>query len=78
MYEVANITSYSRFGLGAYLSMVAVALLAVAFYYRNSDATARDAFRGVRSRGRGLWRRIRDIRGGAGEDPGRAGETGRR
>ena len=41
-YAVANITSISRFGLGAYLSMVAIALLVVAFYYRNSEAEVRD------------------------------------
>jgi hypothetical protein len=49
-YEVANITSYSRFGLGAYMSMVAVGLLVVAFYFRNSDAAARDVARGWLSR----------------------------
>ncbi|MFC7021018.1 MULTISPECIES: hypothetical protein [Haloarcula] len=36
-YEVANITSVSRFGLGAYMAMTAVGMLAVAFYYRNAD-----------------------------------------
>lgn len=35
-YEVANITSYSRFGLGAYLAMVAVVLLVVAYHYRDT------------------------------------------
>jgi len=35
-YEVANITSYSRFGTGVYLATVAILLLAVAFWYRNS------------------------------------------
>lgn len=35
-YEVANITSYSRFGLGVYLSGVAILLLVVAFYYRDT------------------------------------------
>ena len=38
-YEVANITSYSRFGAGAYLTTVAIGLLVVAFYYRDSEAT---------------------------------------
>ena len=38
-YEVANITSYSRLGLGAYLAALSVALLVVAFYYR--DTTTR-------------------------------------
>jgi hypothetical protein len=41
-YHVANITSYSRFGLGAYMAIVAVALLVVAFYFRDSDATFGD------------------------------------
>ncbi|EMA05285.1 hypothetical protein C439_00760 [Haloferax mediterranei ATCC 33500] len=38
-YEVANITSYSRFGTGAYLTIVAIGLLFVAYYYRDTDAT---------------------------------------
>ncbi|MCG1004575.1 MULTISPECIES: hypothetical protein [Halobacterium] len=41
-YHVANITSYSRFGTGAYLAIAAVALLVVAFYFRDSDATFGD------------------------------------
>jgi len=41
-YEVANITSHSRFGPGAYMAMAAVALLVVAFYFRDSDATLGD------------------------------------
>ena len=49
-YEIANITSQSRFGLGAYMSIAAVALLTVAFYYRDTDATHRDVVRGARSR----------------------------
>jgi hypothetical protein len=49
-YEVANITSYSRFGIGAYMSMLAVGLLVVAFYFRDSDATARDVARAWLSR----------------------------
>ncbi|MFB6072545.1 MAG: hypothetical protein ABEJ88_06210 [Halobacterium sp.] len=77
-YHVANITSYSRFGTGAYLSMLAVALLAVAFYHRDSDATPRDALRGLRRRGRGLRDRVRGIRGGADGDPARADESGGR
>jgi hypothetical protein len=38
-YSVANITSYSRFGAGAYLSMVAIGLLVVAFAARDSEVT---------------------------------------
>ena len=34
-YEVANITSYSRLGMGAYVTMVSIGLLIVAYYYRN-------------------------------------------
>jgi len=36
-YEVANITSYSRLGLGAYVTMLSIGLLVVAFYYRDSS-----------------------------------------
>jgi hypothetical protein len=53
-YEVANITSYSRFGLGAYLAIAAVALLVVAFYHRNANTTFSDLPRAAASRlGRG-------------------------
>jgi len=38
-YQVANITSRSRFGLGAYMTMAAIALLAVAVAHRDSDRT---------------------------------------
>jgi hypothetical protein len=38
-YEVANITSHSRFGAGAYLAVVAVGLLAVAYRYRDEAVT---------------------------------------
>lgn len=41
-YSVANITSYSSFGLGAYLSMLAIGLLVIAWLARNSIATPRD------------------------------------
>jgi hypothetical protein len=53
-YEVANITSHSRFGTGVYVSIVAVALLVVAFRYRDSEATPVDPFRGAASRLRRL------------------------
>ncbi|WP_396613615.1 hypothetical protein ACH9L7_16915 (plasmid) [Haloferax sp. S1W] len=49
-YEVANITSYSRFGTGAYLTMVAIGLLVVAYYYRGSDATVGTLLAGIRER----------------------------
>ncbi|MFB6308189.1 MAG: hypothetical protein ABEH35_02575 [Haloarculaceae archaeon] len=38
-YSVANITSYSHFGVGVFMSIGAVALLAVAYYYRNEAVT---------------------------------------
>ncbi|WP_435317192.1 hypothetical protein [Haloarchaeobius sp. TZWSO28] len=41
-YEVANITSYSRLGLGAYLATCSVGLLVVAFYYRDKPVTFGD------------------------------------
>ncbi len=50
-YQVANITSHSRFGLGAYMAMVAVGLLVVAFYFRDSDATFGDLAARVTGRG---------------------------
>ncbi|WP_232700297.1 hypothetical protein [Halobacterium wangiae] len=67
-YQVANITSHSRFGLGAYLSMVAVGLLAVAFYYRDRDTTPGDLWAA-------LARRFGDD---APEDPAHAEEPGGR
>jgi hypothetical protein len=57
-YEVANITSYSRFGAGAYLAMLAIGLLALAFYYRDSTATPRDLPDHVRGRLRWLRERV--------------------
>jgi hypothetical protein len=41
-YQIANITSRSRFGLGAYVAGVAVVLLAVAFHYRDRATTFGD------------------------------------
>lgn len=38
-YEVANITSVSHFGVGVFMSMAAVGLLAVAYYYRDTEVT---------------------------------------
>ena len=58
-YQVANITSVSRFASGAYLAMTAVGLLAVAYYYR--DRTV--AFGDLPARLRGLPGAVRD-RGG--------------
>ncbi|MFB6352578.1 MAG: hypothetical protein ABEJ92_00680, partial [Halobacteriales archaeon] len=53
-YEVANITSYSKFGTGVYLSMVAIALLVVAYYYRDSDTQVADLPAKLRERLRSL------------------------
>ncbi len=41
-YQVANITSHSRFGAGAYVAAVAVLMLVVAFYYRDRETTFAD------------------------------------
>ncbi|GCF12508.1 hypothetical protein Harman_04430 [Haloarcula mannanilytica] len=38
-YQVANITSVSRFGLGAYMAATAAGMLAVAYYYRDQTVT---------------------------------------
>jgi hypothetical protein len=55
-YAVANITSYSRFGVGAYLTTVAIGLLVVAWLARDSQATLEDVPRIVR----GIPNRFRD------------------
>ncbi|QKY19432.1 hypothetical protein B4589_003200 [Halolamina sp. CBA1230] len=47
-YAVANITSYSRFGVGAYLTMAAIGLLVAAWLVRDSTATVRDVPRLLR------------------------------
>lgn len=49
-YEVANITSYSRFGLGVYVTMLAVGLLVIAYRCRNTNATFVDIPRLVAAR----------------------------
>lgn len=36
-YEVANLTTHSRFGQGAYMSIIAIILLLVAYYYRDTE-----------------------------------------
>ena len=41
-YEVANITSYSRLGMGAYVTSLSIGLLIVAYYYRDSTVQFRD------------------------------------
>jgi hypothetical protein len=56
-YSVANITSRSSFGLGAYLTMLSIALLALAYHHRDDDVTLgalpgrlRERLGGVRDR----------------------------
>ncbi|WP_336035442.1 hypothetical protein [Halobacterium yunchengense] len=70
-YQVANITSHSRFGLGAYVAVAAVALLVVAFFFRDSDATPRDVAGSLAAR---VGRRGGDTEP-AGEDPARTGDA---
>ncbi|QIO22164.1 hypothetical protein [Haloarcula sp. JP-L23] len=65
-YSVANITSVSRFGLGAYMAMVAVGLLAVAFSYRDEPVTVRE----LPGRVRGRIERLLDRETGAEEPTG--------
>jgi len=70
-YEIANITSYSRFGAGAYVSMVAIALLLVAVRHRNDAATPRDLLASLAALRQG------DVLGrlpvvGGDDDPGRS------
>ena len=66
-YEVANITSHSRFGLGAYLTTTAIGLLAVAVYYRNDPVTVGELPARVRA-GFGSVRRRLPVGGGDGRD----------
>ncbi|QIB75602.1 hypothetical protein G3I44_15665 [Halogeometricum borinquense] len=49
-YSVANITSYSRFGAGAYLTMLAIGLLVVSYAARNSTVTLWEVPEYVRNR----------------------------
>jgi hypothetical protein len=78
VYEVANITSYSQFGRGVDFIAAAVALLGVAFYYRDSDAPVTALPRRAVGRVRGAvgWVRGRG-RGGEGSDPTEAGSDAR-
>jgi hypothetical protein len=59
-YEVANITSYSHFGVGAFMAMAAVGLLAVAYYYRDTEVPVRAVPGRAVRRGRGLVDRLRE------------------
>jgi len=62
-YEVANITSYSRLGAGAYLTVVSIGLLAVAYYYRDTDVTVGELPSRMRGGIDGLRDRIGDDSG---------------
>ena len=55
-YEVANITSHSRLGAGAYLTVLAIGLLVVAFHYRDTEVTMTDLPGRLRSRVEDLQR----------------------
>jgi len=59
-YQVANITSVSRFGLGAYMAAAAVGLLAVSYYYRDQAATFSELPARFRSGLTGLPDAVRD------------------
>ncbi|MFC7156765.1 hypothetical protein ACFQPA_15100 [Halomarina halobia] len=60
-YEVANITSYSGLGTGAYLTALAIALLVAAYACRDTDATIREVPElARRARGR-VSRRIGEV-----------------
>jgi len=50
-YEVANISGFAWFGLGGYLTVLAVALLALAYVFRDSEATFGDLLSLFRHRG---------------------------
>ncbi|MDT3435066.1 hypothetical protein [Haloarcula sp. 1CSR25-25] len=66
-YQVANITSVSRFGLGAYMAATAVGLLAVGYYYRNESVAFGDLPARLRSGLTGLPDAVRDRLGRDGE-----------
>ncbi len=57
-YEVANITSYSRFGTGVYLAMAAIGLLVISYYYRDSEADIRQLPAQLRARLASTRRRL--------------------
>jgi hypothetical protein len=63
-YEVANITSYSRLGSGAFVTVLAIGLLVVAFYYRDTSVTFRDIPAEIGSGIDGIRNRIRGRTGG--------------
>ncbi|WP_146417343.1 hypothetical protein [Haloarcula hispanica] len=66
-YQVANITSVSRFGLGAYMAATAVGLLAVSYYYRDQAATFDELPARIRNGLTGLPDGVRDRLGRDGD-----------
>jgi len=66
-YQVANITSVSRFGLGAYMAATAVGLLAVSYYYRDQAATFSELPARLRGGLTGLPDAVRDRLGRDGD-----------
>ncbi len=73
-YEVANITSQSRFGLGAYVTMTAIGMLAVATYYRDDPVTIGEVPARVRDGLGSLRRRLPVGDAGGREDAGTPGQ----
>lgn len=61
-YAVANITSYSRFGVGTYLTVGAIGLLVVAWLARDSTATVDELPQIIRGLPDQLRERVRQIR----------------
>ena len=57
-YEVANITSTSHFGAGGFTAGAAIALLAVAYYYRDTAVTVEELPGRVAGRGRAVRDRV--------------------
>ncbi|NLV14477.1 hypothetical protein [Haloarcula argentinensis] len=66
-YQVANITSVSRFGLGAYMAATAVGLLAVSYYYRDQAAAFSELPARLRDGLTGLPDAVRDRLGSDGD-----------
>lgn len=67
-YQVANITSVSRFGLGAFMAATAVGLLAVAYYYRDEPVTFGELPARLRARLGNLPEAVRDRDGNTDDD----------
>ncbi|MBV0925872.1 hypothetical protein KTS45_16840 [Halomicroarcula limicola] len=57
-YEVANITSTSHFGTGGFMAGAAIALLVIAYYYRDTAVTVGELPGRVAGRGRAVRERV--------------------